>query len=518
MQTGKRTVASLSVEPALQDRPLLQPAKGRYLVLPLLVAAALYLYAQSFYSPSVPLLLRGDQTFFWVYAQRMLNGEKAYRNFFQFTPPGTDIFYATLFKLFSSDIWVMNLAVLLLGIALCWLCFYLAQQFMRQGTAVLVAVLFLVFLYGSRLDATHHWFSLLAALCGVIVLLQKRTILRIAIAGILMGVASFFTQTAGAAGVIALLISLAWEHDSQKMPWSTILKNQALLLLAFCLTCSALFAPFIASVGWRQLWFLLVAYPQHYVIYEHQFLFPPLSGIRTPRALPGNFQVLFVYLLMLVIYPAVLWHCRRSRRDCMPLVLLSMTGLFLLFEIITRINVNRLYGIAMPALILLFWAIDRREKIRRYAATVWVIVVCVAILQTISRHQERRQLADLPAGKAALFAEDFEELSWLEQHTRPGDFFFQSSWLNVYPPLRLRSPVFIDGLWPTNVTRPEFVLLTVKQLEEKPVKYVLWIPRWGMPESGHLQEDHLGPFRDYLKTRYIPVHTFSNGDEIWEHR
>lgn len=519
MQTDQASRASPRVEFGIQTQPL-HPSpsvKSQLVALPLMAGSALYLYSQLFYSPAIPFLLRGDQVFFWFYAQRMLYGEKVYRDFFQFTPPGTDLFFAALFKLIGPTIWVTNLAVLLLGVVLCWLCFYLARQFMREYMAALAALLSLVLLYGSRLDATHHWFSLLALLCGIAVVLKERTARRIVIAGALMGFASFFTQTAGAAGIGALLFSLAWEHDSERVPWRAILKNQAVLLLAFGLTCAALYAPFIAGAGWKQFWFLVVTYPQHYVIHEHEFLFPLLPGLRGVHAVLSTLQDLFVYLLMIVIYPAVLWHCRRRRRDCMPLVLLAMTGMFLVLEIITRMNIIRIDAVAMPAIILLFCAVDRSEAARRYVPATWLIVICLAIAQTHSMYHERK-VADLPAGKAALTAEDFEEFSWVQQHTQPGDFFFQATWLNLYPPLKLRSPVFVDGLLPAEVTRPEFVALTVKQVEASKVKYIFWVPRWEMAQREALQQDHLGPFREYVKVHYAPVHVFSNGDEILERR
>lgn len=98
-------------------------AKQIWTQLFVLAGSSLYLYIQLFAYPRIPALLQGDQTYFWVYALRMLRGERIYRDFFQFTPPGTDLYFATLFKLFGSRILVMNLAVLILGAALCWLCF-----------------------------------------------------------------------------------------------------------------------------------------------------------------------------------------------------------------------------------------------------------------------------------------------------------------------------------------------------------------------------------------------------------
>src|ERR1700760_3778140 len=147
------------------------------------LAASLYFHLQAFALPAVPFLLRGDQTFFWFYALRILHGEWPYRDFFQFTPPGTDLFYAMVFKLFGARVWTMNAVVILVGVAITWLCFELAAKLMSQRMAMLAAALILVLIYGARLDATHHWFSLFAVLLAVRILVSKRTASRVAIAG-----------------------------------------------------------------------------------------------------------------------------------------------------------------------------------------------------------------------------------------------------------------------------------------------------------------------------------------------
>jgi hypothetical protein len=64
-----------------------------------------YLYLNLFPLPNLPIWLSGDQTFFWMNGQRMLHGERPYLDFFQFTPPGADIFYFALFKAFGPRIW-----------------------------------------------------------------------------------------------------------------------------------------------------------------------------------------------------------------------------------------------------------------------------------------------------------------------------------------------------------------------------------------------------------------------------
>jgi hypothetical protein len=72
------------------------PRAKRFTLVMLLVIAA-YLYTNLFFIPDAPILLGGDQVFFWTYAQRMLHGERIYQDFFQLTPPGTDLLYCALF-------------------------------------------------------------------------------------------------------------------------------------------------------------------------------------------------------------------------------------------------------------------------------------------------------------------------------------------------------------------------------------------------------------------------------------
>jgi hypothetical protein len=89
--------------------------------------------------------------------QRILNGELPYRDFFQFTPPGTDLFYFFVFKLLGLHLWVTNMVVLTLGVALCGLSFSIATQIMEL--ALSATILFLTLIYTKLLNATHHWFS-----------------------------------------------------------------------------------------------------------------------------------------------------------------------------------------------------------------------------------------------------------------------------------------------------------------------------------------------------------------------
>ena len=166
-----------------------------------LVGSSIYLYLSLFTLRGTPFLLSGDQVFYWMDAEHMMAGGRIFRDFFKFTPPGTDLLYFGVFRIFGLQIWVPNLIVLVLGVALTWVCLRVASLFMEGAHALLAAAFFLVFIYGALLNATHHLFSELVVLVAVMVLMRGTTEARILLAGLLLGAATFLTQTRGACSI-----------------------------------------------------------------------------------------------------------------------------------------------------------------------------------------------------------------------------------------------------------------------------------------------------------------------------
>jgi len=162
---------------------------------------------------------------------------------------------------------VTNAAVLPLGAALCWICFSIALRLMEQELTLLASFLFLGLTYARLLNATHHWFSLLTVLCAVRIIMPVRTTPRVAAAGILLGIASCFTQTAGATVLLAVLMSLVWDGFAVAKPWGRVLWNGTVVVAAFSLVIFVLNIPLIKGVGWRGLWYYQVVYPPHYLAY-----------------------------------------------------------------------------------------------------------------------------------------------------------------------------------------------------------------------------------------------------------
>ncbi len=483
----------------------------------LLLGAVVFLYLKLFTLPHTPVLLTGDQVYFWTDAQRMLDGQRIYQDFFQFTPPGTDLIFLAMFKLFGLNIWVTNLTVLLLGVALCWVCFRLAGAIMHRSFALFTTAFFLVAVYGKILNATHHWFSFLAIMASVAICFESTATLRVFAAGALLGLASFFTQTHGVVALLAFSTFLLLQHSRNKTPWPDLLRRQATLFFAFLLSLLSLSTWFLATAGFQRLWYFQVTYVHQYMVDKvpGEFLERPNSLIlHSPAALLPY----LIVAIAVAIYPATVWQCWRNRRNpgfpWDQIVLLSLVGSFLMVECAIHPNWTRFYAISLPVIVLTVWMFIRAAKPMPSAALLMsLIIVIFALRQIKSVYINQPIRIQLPAGQVATTPAFDEMLSWLAQHTQPGDFFFRASWPGFYVPLHLRNPLFVDELVPREETRPQYVELAIQQLDANRVQYILWAANFDLHPSPH---DHLNPLREYLRAKYTPMQVFSDGDTIWQ--
>lgn len=503
-----------------------RPEDNRLILITLLGAGS-FLYFNLFVFPITPVLLSGDQVFFWMFGQRMLGGECPYLDFFQITPPGTDLAYLGLFKLFGPRVWVTNAMVLFLGVALCWVCFKISRRILSRNAALLATLLYLALVYSRLLNATHHLFSLFAVMSAVYVLMRGTNRLQLAAAGALLGAASFFTQTHGIAALLAFSIFLfkeAGNLQKQRSFW----KAEGTLLAGFCASLLCLSAYFIVHVGLSRLFYFQVYYVLKETVHRPE---TALLGIPGPRywqvvphsSLPYEYaQMIFTYAVLPVSYLLALkrsWAGPRApahpRRE---VLLLALAGSFLLVELVFSLNWLRLYAVSMPGIILFVWLITTTQAARRYILTaVWIGVVGLAVQRIWFAQMHDYRIADLPGDRCATEADEYVKLSWLKRHTMPGDFFFQAGWPGMYIPLELRNPVFLDSA--NTMFNPQWARRAVQELHARQVRYVLWPPRLDYPIDPHRPRTaHIVPLRDYLHSAYQRVHVFPDGEEVWERK
>jgi hypothetical protein len=491
------------------------PAFDRYDFAVILGCAA-FLYVNLFARPGTPFLLGGDQVYSWMDAQRLLYGERVYRDFFQFTPPGTDLVYLGVFELFGPRIWTPNLVVLLLGTTLGALCLQISRSIMSRAQAILATCFYVVFVIGTTLDGTHHWFSLLAVTVAVAVLMKNRRNSGIAIAGALLGLATFITQTTGPIAALGFAIWLAWEQFQARVPL-TLWRRLTLLFGSLVLTWLVLSGYYIATVGPRQLWSFQVDHARECLVSGWTVMTIGFPGAPSRATLLPLLRWLFSYAALPTVYVISLWKYRRLAREgatekVAGLGLLTVVGTALFLEVAQSPNWFRFFCSSLPGVILLIWLIGKLGPLARLASgLLWIGVLGLAAYSTVAVRSHQPITTELPAGRVAATAVEAEKLVWLAAHTKPGQLMLQGGWPGMYLPLGLRNPIYLDIVPGCAIpSRLAYLAESVQQLKAKRVQYIVWSPRV------QALEDSPAVFREFLRDRYQQVWTFSDGDEVWE--
>ncbi len=156
------TVEALGVSEAERDEErYFRPEKSsqeRGIVLLLFVSSCLYL--KFFYNYTT---LHSDEGIVLEGAQRILQGQVPYRDFFSFYTPGSYYWTALLFKIFGNSILVPRTALVVYGGVFSALTYLLARRVCSRGSSLLATGLALLVCLPYSFYVQHSWDSSLLA-------------------------------------------------------------------------------------------------------------------------------------------------------------------------------------------------------------------------------------------------------------------------------------------------------------------------------------------------------------------
>jgi len=493
----------------------------------MMIAALLALFTftvcffRSFIFPHVPILPGGDQIGFVDNGSRIAAGQLPYRDYFEVVPVGTDLVYALFIRWFGLYTWIPGLVMALLAAAAVILSTLIAARLLRGSIIALPGLLLTGFVLLGSLDATHHWFSTVAALAAMLVILDGITLPRVAASGGLCGVAACFTQSKGIAVFAAFVAYIMWQGWRQGTPTGQWVRKCVVLCGAAATVFVLANAYFIWAAGLRQWLFCLLVYPlRYYPAPDGNNWRVVLSDFRSHPGLGRWISFPFVYATVPLVYVifALVMHRRWRKDPDQPynwLLLLAATGFAMFLAIAPSPSVKRLSTVSPPAMILLAWLLDRPGKTaRRLKTALGVLAVATAIAAPVYNQRRWHAYLDLPAGRTAfLDSVPYEEYRWTLRHTHPGQPFFGNS--TMYLSLRLENPAPIEGFDFSEYTRPEHVRALVQGLEKHRTPLMI-LPSTKALVSTDPPPGHLGPFRDYLLHDYHLTRTFPSGNEAWE--
>lgn len=494
-------------------------------MLALVLLTGVFVYLQVFILPHTPRFASGDQAIYLHHATRMLHGELIYRDYDHFTLPGTDLLYMALFRAFGIRMWIPQAMLILIGVCLGVLITVASRSILPWPALLLPALLFICIPFSSYLDATHHWYSAIFAIAALAVLMNSRSSGRLAAAGVLTGLATFFTQSMVLL-VLGFAIFLIWEWRRDRRPRRLLLTSEAALWASFLATISACVAYFITAVGLKRFFYFTVVFVVKYYpadwfnnwrVYltgrPHLHDYP--SWIDIPAF--GGIHVIVPGIYIFFLF----WLCWSSRGIeeglRRRLVLINTTGFFLFLSVASAPAYTRLYVVSIPGLMILVWLLYSWRGGPKLMQLLWAAVLVMFIARPVFTQLRHKEFLNLPTGRTAFFEPLlYDKCAWMLQHSHPGDYYFGDHLVAFA--LQLKNVGRVPFLRPTDYTRPEEVDDAVQALDKFHVNYVAWYSGLNTETQGHRhpEGDHLDPMWAYLHRHYRPVVTFSNLDQIWE--
>lgn len=492
-------------------------------MLALLALAFAFTYLHVFIFPITPVVPWGDQSIFLLEARHLLAGLTLYRDVFEFNTPGTPAVYWSLFGLFGVRTWIPDLMLVLLGVGLAGVTTVISRQLIRGPAAFLPAILFLTTAFHGMIDGTHHWYSTLAVMAALAVLIKGKTRPRLVVAGALCGVATWFTSTRGPAMVLGLVAFLLWERRRTREAGTSLAKDIGCLVAAFLATAFTLTGPFAWKAGLQRFVYCTVVFPLRYYSAEpynnwraYMGFIPHLSPWSGPVEIPVwlfiNALVPLIYILFLVRS----WRAEGSGavEPQEPLMLVNVVGIFLFLSVLPSPGFYRLCSVSIPALIVLVWFACCRGRLEHMLyTTLWVGGLTLLLAEPIMRQEHWRAEVDLPTGRVAyLDASSYDEFRWVLEHAKPSDYLWGDTLICFS--LGLGDPAQVPYVTTSAYTRPEQVENVIKSLEKHQVRFVSWYANLDLPYAS--KKGNIEPLRAYLQQHYHLAKTFRGSSQILE--
>jgi hypothetical protein len=492
-----------------------------------ILICAVFLYFHLFTLSGEPFFYEEDHLYFVQDAWRMYRGEALYKDFFQYTFPGTQVLYYGLMRLFGTQFWIISAVIFIQGLSHSVIALAISKHIFRgKWIAYLSSGIFLFF--GFRwfgIDGSHRMLSPLFIALAILILLHDRTPKRIFFAGIFCALASYFTQQRGFVVVCAIAFFLLIETVKNKSSWKSLLKNQFILGASFAGSLFILISPFIISVGPERFFEYTILYIRNYV--QEPTANYGAYGFVLQKVIDQGYLIggisLFYYILIPLVFPAAFVFLWRKKYQA-EILLISLVGLSLSLATFAP-TPYRLFQICLPAIICLVWLISLIKvvpEIWHRAAVVALIIFGCALTVRLQTAWQISYL-DAPTGNLAFTSPiPLERYQWLKENAEPGEYVFEVYQTAVNFPLQHPNPTRVTYLLDSGFTPEWMVLLAIENLEEKKPRFIIWDGKFSKEKSERNADDHIAPLYDYLRQNYVRRQQFTPYSyremEIWQRK
>lgn len=475
--------------------------------------------------PVRPIFYEEDHLYFIQDAWRMYRGETLYKDFFEYTFPGTQLLYLFLLEVFGTRFWLINAVIIAQGLALALLCLAISKHlFENRWHTYLAPALFLFF--GFRwfgIDGSHRMLSPIFAMLAILILLGRRTIGRIAAAGVLCALTSFFTQQRGILVAGGISVFLLIEAIKSRSEFRQLFVMECALAGTFILALAVLVSPFIWSAGANTFF-------DHTIFYIRSYIQEPTANYGAYRLLFEKTLeqgvvisgvMIFYYLLIPLVY-GVTFVCLWRKTYDTKVLLVALVGFFLAVGTFAP-TPARIFQICTPGLIVLTWLIVQGWPLSAPATRVAVIALVLfggALAARLQLKWDKRYL-DTPTGELVFLSPlTLERFEWLRKNAIANEYVFEVYQCAVNFALQLPNPTRVTFLLDNGYTPAWQVAQAIGDLMQKRPRLIIWDGNWSKDKAQRNADDSLAPFYDYLLENYELRQAFvpysNRAMEAWE--
>lgn len=519
-ESGKRALVTMTSAATNENELCANVAKrlrNRWPYAAVAVGAAAFFFLHLFRLSGTPIWHTGDAAIYLEHAERMLHGAVLYRDIFEFNLPGTEWLYLLAFRCVGVHLWVPNMLLLVAGTGVTVLAYALARAVLRPAAAALAAFAYLLVCQRSSIDGAHHWYSTLFVLAAANVIIRTRHARWMVLAGTLLGVATVFTSTRGAAAAVGVVVFLLWSDGAR-----TALRPTLALLAAFCAPVAATLGYLAMRVNADMLWYALIVFPLHYygkgAANSFSVYFDEWHGMFPLHAGSVLLGVLWIALNLMTPLLLVVWTMRLLRTtgkdDALRrkgMLLLVCAGMSTLVVVASAPSAPRLNCAAAFAYVLGAALVQEASRPRTARVLLAVLLVTYSLESAVTLARPVYVVHGPRGAVGFLDRENYEAVGWLSRQMREGDGYF--GWPMVNWTLGAPNPSAIEWVEPNGYTRPEQVQALIGALEREKTRFVDPVEDAAEPRDA---DDSLEPLRAYLKTHYHVGHTYSDGGTVLE--
>lgn len=452
-----------------------------YLTFSLCLAVYLYPFLRIFWGS-------GDEGTLAYGAVRVTEGQVPLRDFFEVIGPGSFYWLALFFKIFGTTILATRILVAFTSVSTALLLYFLARR-LKTGYDAVPAVLLLATTFGGLWPAvSHHNDSNLFALLSFTVFLHwinRGGPLVLCAAGTLAGITTLILQPKGVLLYFSfVLLVFLFREDARwrsSIAWLTgsYLAVGLLVLLFYC-KAGGLSGLIYANVIWP-----ITNYSGiNSVFYGHgiqEFYWEPwiaaLSEAGPPALAFGIASLLIaplVFVMALPAFGAFLAIFRRRLAFHSATLPYWISGAALWLSEVHRRDITHLaYGSALLIIPCLHYLSQERSRIHAYALQ----LVCISsfALALFNAGIVLAAHAKIASRRGNFYAlKSNPVLDFLDNHTQPGEEIFTYPYCPQYYFLSAtKNPTRFSILMYHINTDSQFHE-TVRSLEEKKVRYVIW--------------------------------------------